>query len=311
MKGRVVFLTYVMSLILSSEAGFTATDSSGFSRVQQLLPVPDLPIHISVMPHEVLVNASMRPGTYPIAEPLHLQVASRAPGWYVQMYATNLKSKEDEISSEEIHLMTKQGTASLNQPQIVLETNQGGEVFPDVLLELRTTRRHKPGTYVGELFLMAGYLGWPPSEIIKLAFEAEVTCSISGSIQGNKMYFHYGLPGEHINATANGEIAADTDVSLSLSVMQGRIDSLPMLRSVSSQNRCEDSFIPLIWELRHNGADWREPDNISFDGGEISWELAVDSKKVYYELQCSPRPDSAQAPGDYGMSIVLTVKPIL
>jgi hypothetical protein len=311
MKGWVVFLAYVTSLILSSEAVIAVTIPSVSSQDQRLLPAPIAPIHISIVPNELRCRVSMRPGTYEMNEPLHLQVTSGAPGWYLQIQTTNLKSKEDEISSEEIHLVRKQGTTSLNQPQTVMETDYVGETLLDVLLELKTTRRHKPGTYMGELLVIAGYIGGPPPEVIKLPFKVEVICSISGSISGNKMYFHYGVPGKSLSASAQGEVSADTDVCLSLSVTNGRVDCLPMTKSVSSRNLPKDSFIPLLWELRENATGWREPDKISFDGGEISWEMAVDSEKIYYELQCNPRPDAAQAPGDYGMSIVLTVTPIL
>ena len=276
-------------------------------------PLPGIEryIGVSITPHELSGSASMRPGTYLLDEPLRLQVTSNDPGWYVQIHATSLKGPDDEINAEDIHIETKQGAIALDQPQLIVEDGDVGQTTVEALIEMRTTQRHKPGTYVGQLFLIAGYIGGPPPEIIKLPFEVEVACSVSGSITGNKMYFHYGLPGKSLSASAQGEVSADTDVCLSLSVTKGRVDCLPMLRSVSSKNKCEDFFIPLVWELRENAIGWREPDNISFDGGEISWEIATDAEKVFYELQCSPQPDAAQAPGDYAMRVVLTMMPIL
>jgi len=276
-------------------------------------PLPGIEryISVSVTPHELSGSASMRPGTYLSDEPLRLQVTSNEPGWYVQIHATSLKGADDEIGAEDIHIESKEGAIALDQPQPIVEDGDVGETTVEALIEMRTTQRYKPGTYVGELFVIAGYIGGPPPQIIKLPFEVKVACSVSGSITGNKMYFHYGLPGKSLSATAEGELSADTDVCLSLSVKKGRVDCLPMLKSVSSKNRCEDFFIPLVWELRENAIGWREPDNISFDGGEISWEIATDAEKVFYELQCSPQPDAAQAPGDYAMRVVLTVMPIL
>ena len=275
------------------------------------LPVIGWYISVSITPHELSGSASMRPGTYLMDEPLRLHITSNNPGWCIYMHATSLKGPEDEIGPEDIHIETTQGAVALDQPQPIVEDGDIGETTVEALIELQTTQRHKPGTYVGELLVIAGYIGGPPPEVIKLPFEVEVTCSVSGSITGNKMYFHYGLPGKSLSASAQGEVSADTDVCLSLSVTKGRVDCLPMLRSVSSKNRREDSFIPLVWELWENGTGWREPDNISFDGGEISWEIATDAEKVFYELQCSPQPDAAQAPGDYAMRVVLTVMPIL
>jgi hypothetical protein len=246
----------------------------------------------------------MRPGTYLIDEPLCLQVTSGEPGWYIQIHATSLKSKDDEIGPEDIHIETKQETLALDQPQVVAQDGDLGETAVEVLIELRTTQRHKTGTYVGELFLIAGYMGGPPPEVIKVPFEVEVTCSVSGSIQGNKMYFHCGLPGKSLSATAQGEVSLDTDVCLRLSATDGRVDSLPMLKFFSDRRQYNKAAaIPLVWELRENGSGWREPDGISFDGGEISWGLAADADKVFYELQCSPQPDASQAPGDYAMHV--------
>lgn len=269
-------------------------------------------IRVSIEPHELSGSASMRPGTYLMDEPLHLQITASDPDWYVQIHAASLKGPEDEIGPEDIHMETKEGTVALDEPQAVAQDGDLGETTVEVLIELRTTQRHKPGTYVGELSLIAGYIGGPPPEVIKLPVEVEVTCSVSGSIIGNKMYFHYGLPGKSLRATAQGEVSLDTDVCLRLAATDGRVDSLPMVKSFSGRKPCnEAAAIPLVWELRENSSGWREPDRISFDGGEISWELAADAEKVFYELQCSPRPDPAQAPGDYAMHVVLTMVPIL
>jgi len=276
------------------------------------LPPIEYPISVSVTPYELSGTASMRPGTYLTDEPLRLQVASKNPGWYMQIHATSLKSDDDEIGPEDIHMETEQEAVALNQPQVVAQDGDLGETTLEVFIELRTTQRHKPGTYVGELSLIAGYIGGPPPEVIKLPFEVEVTCSVSGSIMGNKMYFHYGLPGKSLSATAQGEVSADTDVCLKLSATDGRVDRLPMVKSFSDRKpRNEAPAIPLVWELRENSSGWREPDRISFDGGEISWELAADAEKIFYELQCSPQPDAAQAPGDYAMHVILTMIPIL
>jgi len=255
----------------------------------------------------------MRPGTYLLDEPLRMQVTSSYPGWYVQIHAVSLKGPDDEIGPEDIHIETKQGAVALDQPQVVAQDGDLGETAIEALIKLQTTQRHKPGTYVGELLLIAGYIGGPPPEVIKLPFEVEVVCSVSGIIQGNKMYFHYGLPGKSLSATAQGEVSADTNVCLSLSVTEGRVDCLPMLRSFSGDEKRPNKshIIPLSWALRENATSWRKPDNISFDGGEISWELAANSEKVFYELQCSPQPNAAQSPGDYAMHVVLTMMPIL
>jgi len=310
MRGWAVFLFWVVSFVLVTTVGLTAAVPS--VPPQGLLPLPfSRPISLSITPHELSGSASMRPGTYLIDEPFRLQVTAGEPGWYIQIHATSLKGPDDEIGPEDIHIEIKQGAVALDQPRMVVQDGDLGETMIETLIELQTTQRHKPGTYVGQLLVIAGYIGGAPPEVIKVPFEVEVACSVSGSILGNKMYFHYGLPGKSLSASAHGEVSADTDVCLSLSVIKGRVDCLPMLRSVSSINKCEDSFIPLVWELRENAAGWREPDNISFGGDDISWELEANSEKIFYELQCSPQPDAAQASGDYAMRVVLTMMPVL
>lgn len=314
MRGRVVLLIWEVGIILVTATGLTATVPS--VPQQSLLPLPPIghPINLSITPQELSGNASMRPGTYLLDEPLRLQVTSSNSGWYVQIHAASLKGPDDEIGPEDIHIETKQGAVALDQPQVVVQDGDLGETTVEVLIELQTTQRHKPGTYVGELLVIAGYVGGPPPEVIKVPFEVEVACSVSGSIQGNKMYFHYGLPGKSLSASAQGEVSADTDVYLSLSVTEGRVDCLPMLRSFSGEKRPNKSHvIPLAWALRENATDWRKPDNVSFDGGQISWELAANSEKVFYELQCSPQPDAAQSPGDYAFLLsaeVMTGEPL-
>ena len=306
-RSQFVYLILTISYVGWTLAGFAAESAS-------MPPVPpvDHAIRVSIAPHELSGSASMRPGTYLMDEPLRLQVASNNPGWYMQIHATSLKSDDDEMGPEDIHIETNQGPVALDQPQVVAQDGDLGETTIDVLIELQTTQRHMPGTYVGELLLIAGCIGGPPPEVIKLPFEVEVACSVAGSILGNTMYFHYGLPGKSLSASAQGEVSADTDVCLSLSVEKGRVDSMPMVKPFSGKEKYNEAHaIPLVWALRENGAGWREPERISFNGSEISWDLATDSEKIFYELQCSPRPDAAQAPGDYAMRIVLTVVPIL
>ncbi|MFC1636889.1 hypothetical protein ACFL5Z_18855 [Planctomycetota bacterium] len=307
-RSLAVHLILTINFVVLTTTGFAA---EGASEARLMPPVND-PIRVSIAPHELSGSASMRPGTYLMDEPLRLHITSNNPGWYMQVHATNLKSDDDEIGPEDIHIETKQGAVALDQPQVVAQDGDIGETTIDVLIELQTTQRHLPGTYVGELFLIAGCIGGPPPEVIKLPFEVEVACSVSGSISGNKMYFHYGLPGKSLSAIAEGEISADADVCLSLSVEKGRVDTLPLVRPFSGKKQWSAAYaIPLVWALRANGAGWREPDTVAFHGNEISWELAADSQKVFYELQCSPQPDAAQAAGDYAMRVVLTVVPIL
>lgn len=311
MRKCVILPISVVSLVFVAAAGLAEDNPQVPSQGPRPLPPIGHPISLSITPLELSGSASMRPGTYLLDEPLRLQVTSSNPGWYVQIHAASLKGPDDEIGPEDIHMETKQGAVALDQPQVVVQDGDLGETTVEALIELQTTQRHKPGTYVGQILVITGYTGGPPPEIINVPFEVEVACSVFGSILGNKMYFHYGLPGKSLSASAQGEVSADTDVCLSLSAIKGRIDCLPMISSISSKNQCEDSFIPLVWELRENAAGWREPDNISFDGGQISWELAANLEKVFYELQCSPRPDAAQAPGDYAMHVVLTIIPVL
>lgn len=276
------------------------------------IPPPVGPfINVSVTPERLSARASMGAGTYPVEQPLRLRVTSSQPGWYVQIHATKAKAREDEICPTAIYLLSNKESLPLAEPATVVQIGDVGETIIEAVIELRTTERHKAGTYVGELLVVAGYAKCPPSVVVKVPFEVEVACTLSHSIRNNKMYFHYGLPGKELRAKADGEVSAASRVCLSLSVREGRVGCLPMIKSVSSKNRREDSFIPLVWELRENGSGWREPDRISFDGGEISWELPADSEKLFYELQCSPRPDAAQAPGDYGTCATLTVVPIL
>ena len=311
MKNTIIFLICTANLVFSFTAGF-AMDNPPIAAQdpRALLPI-EQSLNIYLTPRELSSNASIRPGNYQVDEPLQLQVTAHNPAWYIQLHATSLKGPDEEIGPDDIYATITQEAMSLDKPQIIMQDGDLGETTIKILIEVRTTKRYKPGTYTGQLFVIAGYLQGPAPQVITVPFELEVSCSISGSIRGNKMYFHYGLPGENLSATAEGEISSDTDICLSLSVTNGRVDCLPMTKYVSSRNLPKDSFIPLLWELRENSTGWREPDRISFDGGEMSWEIAADSEKIFYELQCSPQPDAAQAPGDYTMHVILTVTPVL
>jgi hypothetical protein len=288
------------------------TPAAALTKCIPPIPPDKYPINVSVTPDTLFIDVSMRVGNYQMDEPICLQVTTCNPGWFMHVQATNLKGPNDEISSDEIYILLKGSAIILNQPKTVVEDS---DICTKIILTyfgLHTTQRYKPGTYTGQLIVIAGYPQVIEPQILKIPIKVEVGCTVSSSITGNKMYFHYGLPGENLSATAEGEISTDTDVCLSLTVEKGSVDSLPMVKPFSGEKKYnETQAIPLVWVLRENGTGWREPDAASFHGNTISWELAADSEKIYYELQCNPQPDTAQAPGDYAMRVVLSVVPIL
>lgn len=307
-RNFIIYLILTLSMLLFSATGF----SSEKAPIPSFKPPVDCPIALSIHPKELNGSVPMRTGSHVIGDPFEVKVTSGEPGWYLHSHIPVLKGPDDEIEPSDLFVITKNVNVALDHPVPILRYGDAGQTTIGLAIELRSTRRYKPGTYEGQLLVILDCPWKPGSQIIKIPLKVDVACSLSASITGNKMYFHYGLPGEDLSATAEGEIKADTDVCLSLSVKKGRVDSLPMVKPFSGKKKYNETHaIPLVWALQENGAGWREPDCVSFHGNKISWELASNSDPIFYEIQCRPQPDAAQAPGDYAMRIILSVVPIL
>jgi len=311
MRGWLTTPFCIINLIAVLHVGLSRSTGAVCPKAQYPFSIIDKPISVSIEPANLVDSISMSPGTYTLNEPLHTQIISSYSGWYLQIHADSLTSAADTIESQDIWITGKQEALPLSEPRTIIEEGGFGEVSETILLELRTSMQHKPGIYTGQLYIIVGIHQGPPPEIIEVPFEVEVACRMSGNISGNRMYFHYGIPDNQLKASTGGEITADTNICLSLTTTDGRIHSLPMIQSESSRTQPENCCIPLVWELRYTNVSWREPYYTSPDGREISWELAIDSEPISYELQCSPQPDAAQAPGDYGMNVMMSVAPLL
>lgn len=273
-------------------------------------------VQVSVTPEQLDFGTVRQTGQYDSPAAITVHVAANCPHSGVVLQAGPLqRSTGGSILPEDVFVKIP---ATGQYVPMAGPVNISGPMGPgvgDLPLQFRveTTAEVAVGTYEGLWSIAAGCAEGPATTVIQITVKLEISRAVSYSIQGNEMYFHYGLPGDRLAAVAQGEVSADIPVRLSLSVTTGRVDCLPMVKSFSgSMPRGEPAVIPLVWNLRENASAWREPDARSLDGTEIHWVLATAPDKVFfYELQCCPLPDATQAPGDYAIQAVLTIAPVL
>ena len=85
-----------------------------------------------------------------------------------------------------------------------------------------------------------------------------------------------------------------------------------MLKPTTTKGRENRKPRALRWRLQEvGGGAMRPPDTVSRDGGQMSWHLHGTPGKVNYALECAAQPDAAQPPGDYGISVEVSLVPVL
>ncbi len=252
----------------------------------------------------------MRPDTYPVEDRLGLLINSTRRGWQITLKCTNLKvDGGDTIAAREVCLVEDGEMLPLNKPRKLVKRGPVGETILEVELALVTTTYHAGGTYEGELLIGSQLPGGPKSPLIKVPFTVTVAAQVTHAYRDHKMYFHFGFPDESLSGTMTGEISSDAPLRLSLSVADGRVDLLPLVKPAGGR---EEGLIPLDWKLQEStSSSLRPPDAHSLDWDEVSWMLNGTPGDIAYELQCTVEPEVFQAPGDYGMPVTLTLTPVL
>lgn len=303
------------NLAMAGENPIGAASSPGF----------DLQVLTPGIEAEILA----RPGTYPVEKPLQIGVMAAVSGWSMSLMASDLKpGKADSggiVRKQEVCLALPDGeSVPLDQPVRVVAGGQAGKSVVEIRLALATAEIHEPGVYEGCLFLVFQEPQGLQSPAIKVPIRVTVKASAQMSIRDNHIYFHFGRPNQELSAAVTGHITADLPLRLTLRRLEnGRVDALPLVLPVSSgttqAGRAKASGmtnaaagIPMEWRLREgNGSGGREPDCLAENGQGVSWNLKSTPGEVDYRIDCTVKPENYQAPGNYGMSLIVVLEPML
>lgn len=265
--------------------------------------------------------------SYDVEEQLALKVISTHPGWRLSLHASDLLFKngsavKGKILSSEVCLSNESGKFPLNRPVTVVSQGPANETSLLCNLAMVTTGFHRPGRYKGNLLIITQSPPDPSngevdtikvcSPVMDIPIEVNVISRFQHEISGNKIYFHVGKPiiAPTMKATVNGHVEADTPISLNLESSE-RIDRLPQVKAMLGKDVNPDIWIPLQWTLAESGRPQRNPDSTSSNHRGVSWIIHGTPGAVDYDLDCAINPAAYQAPGDYGTSVTMTIKPIL
>jgi len=286
-------------------------------------------LDVQVLTPGIEAEILARAGEYPVEKPLQIGVMAGAGGWSVSLMASDLKpGKADSggiVRKQEVCLALPDGeSVPLDQPVRVVAGGQAGKSFVEIRLALATAEIHEPGVYEGCLFLVFQEPQGPQSPAIKVPIRVTVKASAQMSIRDNQIYFHFGRPNQELSAAVTGHITADLPLRLTLRRLEnGRVDALPLVLPVSSgtsgPGRAKAAGtmnaaagIPMEWRLHEgNGSGGREPDSLAEDGQGVSWDLKSSPGEVDYRIDCTVKPENCQAPGNYGMSLIVVLEPML
>jgi len=295
-----------------SAGGDPAASASGGAPTGPVLTKKET-FEVEVLTPSLQGNIGMCPGTYPVEEPLRLRITSSHAGWQTAVKSTDLKNHKRSIRAGEVHLLKDDGTTlPLHKFRKVVTHGPSGTTLLEIRLVLKTTSCHRAGRYCGWIYISSRKPSGAKSPLIKVPFCVTVELRASHSYSGNRMYFHFGHAGEPLNGVVEGSVEADAPMHLVLSVQEGNIGAMPLLRKFGDTPPPPGTSIPLAWALREAGsADYDPPDCRSSDGKKISWRLRGTPGETDYRLRLTVAPDAYQPPGDYGMRVEVGLVPDL
>ena len=258
----------------------------------------------------------MPPAEYPVEDTLKLRVTSTQPGWSVSVSADDLKEgHRTEIRAREIYARIGVNLQPLNRTQTVVQCGAGGVTTVEIPLALVTNKAHDAGVYTGMIRVQAeapcGQQSPCPMEI---PFTVTVGCRVSYTINGHKMYFHFGDLRENpsLTGTITGALSSDALTHMTLSVAAGRIDQLPLIKRFPDGDTPTGVSIPLQWKFREvTCGTFRTADTQSCNGRDATWTVHGTPGAIDYQLECIVQPATTQMPGDYAMPLELTIVPVL
>lgn len=199
----------------------------------------------------------------------------------------------------------------LATPVRIVEGGPAGETLLEITLVLITDKFHRPGVYRGEIRVHPANPAGQEWQMLKIPFTVTVQARVEHSIAGQKVYFHFGKPGESQTASISGRVRADMPMALVLSVPEGRLDAMPRVKAMGDASQADGVSIPVVWKLKEQGAGQpRVPDSVSHTGGMASWLMDETPGEVEYRVECTVSPSSYQPPGDYAYEVEVNLVPV-
>jgi hypothetical protein len=295
-------------------------------------------IHLESLHGKVIGQVGMGPGSYTLEEPLRVQVETRLDGWCLSVRATDLAGDTGRIPAREVCLRPKQERSGekedsswwedeeiagdvegedtdrmvpMHESRMVVRGGRAGRTALSIPLGIDVGRSRAAGTYTGVVQVGAQHPRGPRSRLLEIPIRVDVRCRVTHGLENTRIYAHYGMPTESISTLVRGRLRTDARMMLSLSVEEGQVNALPLLRAMGRNDRPR-ATIPLAWTLQEEGASSpRAPDHMSRQGDRISWSLRGTPGDVEYELKCELQPETYQVPGEYGATLQVSLRPEL
>jgi hypothetical protein len=205
--------------------------------------------------------------------------------------------------------------APLRAPVTLVANGGAGEGVVEAPLVLVTRDFHRPGGYSGWVEVISSTAHGPNPRTIRVPIAVTVSARASHAVRDNKVYFHFAQLPAAQDAAVKGDISTDVPVNLSITTLSGRLDRLPLVKAFGGEFTVPGGAaesIELDWKLAEGalGAA-RPPDLRASDSRSFSWVLAATPGDLAYRLEVGAKPVAHQAPGDYGMEVVVTLQPRL
>ncbi len=270
---------------------------------------------LEVLSDSVKESIGPYPDTYPIQEPVSLELTASQVGWALTLSCTDLtpsdSSIHDLIRANEIYLVGANGS---NQP---LDTIQalilsGPQGITPLVLELCaiTTAQHKLGTYVGNLVVSCQASPTQPAREVLVPIELKVQVTSLLTLVDPLVYFHFGRPGSSQTAQIQGSLRANSPMSITLSSSTGSPQQMPQVKPFGTAE-ASDVPIPTEWKLGEAGTAARLPDTVSASGNALTWSVQGLPGEVPLQFELTVSPGQFQAPGDYNMQVRVDLTPLL
>ncbi len=260
---------------------------------------------------------------------VRLRVFSTYPGWLLNVQGFALLNLNDEnklidniaASEQRLEMVPEVGDPiylnSLRGSRPLIELGEPGETEYCFKVSVKTNDFHQHGTYSGNIVFQykhANDIDDNQWGTLKIPVRVKVRCEVKHSYKNNKIYFHVGNPLKDVNmdATVSGSLHSDVPLILSLSVRgwQDSINNLRFQKKLFEQQSTKHvNSIPIQWELKENGGNYRGPEESS--NSSVSWQLNETPGDMNYQLKCVMKPEKYQAPGTYGLSAVVSIAPRL
>jgi hypothetical protein len=261
---------------------------------------------------QLVCTARSEPGSYAFDDGLVLHIRSSIAPWRLRMQMTALKQNGDddeELEPRTIELKIADEWVPVWRPLTAARSNRSVDRELRFAVRVTTGEALRAGKYEGKLRLGLEHPSGKRVPVQEVPLSVTVGTRAKHKWRGNRIYFHCGAGSSSQTALVEGTVEANAPLLLKLEVDEGCVGELPMVRKMYDYTP-QGRPIPVEWTLKERrDRKNREPDIGAADDRWVAWRLRQTPGKSSYQLSCTIKPRSAQAPGEYMKSLTLSVVP--